>query len=141
MEQRIVECVPNFSEGRREDVIIAIRSAVESVRGVYVLDLHSDDDHNRTVITFAGEPEAVSEAAFQAIKKAAELIDLDEHSGEHPRIGATDVVPFIPISGVTMDECVQIANALGKRVADKLEIPVYLYEKANIRIATLSKGA
>ena len=133
MEQRIVECVPNFSEGRREDVIIAIRSAVESVRGVYVLDLHSDDDHNRTVITFAGEPEAVSEAAFQAIKKAAELIDLDEHSGEHPRIGATDVVPFIPISGVTMDECVQIANTLGKRVADELEIPVYLYEKAATR--------
>ena len=133
MEQRIVECVPNFSEGRREDVIIAIRSSVESVRGVYVLDLHSDDDHNRTVITFAGEPEAVSEAAFQAIKKAAELIDLDEHSGEHPRIGATDVVPFIPISGVTMDECVQIANTLGKRVADELEIPVYLYEKAATR--------
>ena len=133
MEQRIVECVPNFSEGRREDVIIAIRSSVESVRGVYVLDLHSDDDHNRTVITFAGEPEAVSEAAFQAITKAAELIDLDEHSGEHPRIGATDVVPFIPISGVTMDECVQIANTLGKRVADELEIPVYLYEKAATR--------
>lgn len=133
MEQRIVECVPNFSEGRREDVILAIRSAIETVSGVYVLDLHSDDDHNRTVITFAGEPEPVSEAAFQAIKKAAELIDLDEHSGEHPRIGATDVVPFIPISGVTMDECVQIANMLGKRVADELEVPVYLYEKAATR--------
>jgi glutamate formiminotransferase/formiminotetrahydrofolate cyclodeaminase len=133
MEQRIVECVPNFSEGRREDVILAIRSAIETVSGVYVLDLHSDDDHNRTVITFAGEPEPVSEAAFQAIKKAAELIDLDEHSGEHPRIGATDVVPFIPISGVTMDECVQIANTLGKRVADELELPVYLYEKAATR--------
>lgn len=130
MEQRIVECVPNFSEGRREDVILSIRSAIENVRGVYVLDLHSDEDHNRSVITFAGEPEAVAEAAFQSIKKAAQLIDLDGHSGEHPRIGATDVVPFIPISGVTMDECVQIANALGKRVAEELEIPVYLYEKA-----------
>lgn len=133
MEQKIVECVPNFSEGRREEVILAIKASIEDVRGVYVLDLHSDEDHNRTVITFAGEPEPVSEAAFQAIKKASELIDLDAHRGEHPRIGATDVVPFIPISGVTMDDCVQIARDLGARVADELNIPVYLYEKAAIR--------
>ncbi len=133
MEQKIVECVPNFSEGRREDVILAINSSIEDVRGVYVLDMHSDEDHNRTVITFAGEPEEVSEAAFQAIKTASELIDLDDHSGEHPRIGATDVVPFIPISGVTMDDCVQIARELGSRVAEELDIPVYLYEKAATR--------
>lgn len=133
MEQKIIECVPNFSEGRREDVILAIKSAVEVVRGVYVLDLHSDADHNRTVITFAGEPKAVSEAAFRAIQKASELIDLDEHSGEHPRIGATDVVPFVPISGVSMEECVQLAQELGQRVADELDIPVYLYEKAATR--------
>jgi glutamate formiminotransferase/formiminotetrahydrofolate cyclodeaminase len=133
MEQRIVECVPNFSEGRREDVILAIRAAIEAVRGVYVLDLHSDEDHNRTVITFAGEPEAVLESAFRGIQKAADLIDLDDHSGEHPRIGATDVVPFVPISGVTMDECVRMAKDLGKRVADELAIPVYLYERAATR--------
>lgn len=133
MEQKIVECVPNFSEGRRGAVIGSIRAAVESVRDVYVLDLHSDEDHNRTVITFAGEPGSVSEAAFQGIRKAAELIDLDDHAGEHPRIGATDVVPFIPIAGVTMDECVEMAQKLGARVADELGIPVYLYEKAASR--------
>ncbi|MGD8865248.1 MAG: glutamate formimidoyltransferase [Anaerolineales bacterium] len=133
MQQKIVECVPNFSEGRREDVILAIREAIEQVHGVYVLDLHSDDDHNRTVITFAGQPEPVAEAAFQAIQKASVLINLDEHSGEHPRIGATDVVPFVPISGVTMDECVELAKDLGARVAKDLNIPVYLYEKAATR--------
>jgi glutamate formiminotransferase/formiminotetrahydrofolate cyclodeaminase len=145
MEQKIVECVPNFSEGRRQDVILAIRSAIENVRGVYVLDLHSDGDHNRTVITFAGEPTAVSEAAFRAIQKASELIDLEEHSGEHPRIGATDVVPFVPISGVTMEDCVQLAEALGQRVASELDIPVYLYEKAatqpdRVNLANIRRG-
>jgi glutamate formiminotransferase/formiminotetrahydrofolate cyclodeaminase len=95
--------------------------------------LHSDEDHNRTVITFAGEPQAVAEAAFQGIHKASELIDLDQHSGEHPRIGATDVVPFVPISGVTMDDCVELAKNLGARVAKELNIPVYLYEKAATR--------
>jgi glutamate formiminotransferase/formiminotetrahydrofolate cyclodeaminase len=145
MEQRIVECVPNFSEGRREDVILAIRAAIEAVHEVYVLDLHSDDDHNRTVITFAGGPEAVLEGAFRGIQKAAELIDLDDHSGEHPRIGATDVVPFVPISGVTMDECIQMAKDLGKRVADELAIPVYLYERAatrpeRVNLANIRRG-
>lgn len=145
MEHRIVECVPNFSEGRDEQTITAIKASIEAVRGVYVLDLHSDADHNRTVITFAGEPEAVLEAAFQGIQKASELIDLDRHSGEHPRIGATDVVPFIPISGMTMDECVQLAEDLGKRVADELDIPVYLYEKAatrpeRVNLANIRRG-
>jgi glutamate formiminotransferase/formiminotetrahydrofolate cyclodeaminase len=145
MGQKIVECVPNFSEGRREHVILAIREAIENVRGVYILDLHSDDDHNRTVITFAGEPQPVAEAAFQGIQKASELIDLDQHSGEHPRIGATDVVPFIPISGVTMDECIELAKELGARVANDLNIPVYLYEKAatrpeRVNLANIRRG-
>lgn len=145
MEQTIVECVPNFSEGRDEEVIETIRKAIEAVRGVYVLDLHSDYDHNRTVMTFAGHPEAVSKAAFQGIQKASQLIDMDHHHGEHPRIGATDVVPFIPISGITMDDCVQMAQELGNRVANELDIPVYLYEKAatrpeRINLANIRRG-
>jgi glutamate formiminotransferase/formiminotetrahydrofolate cyclodeaminase len=145
MERRIVECIPNFSESRRPEVVQAIEDAIRSIKGIYPLDRHMDDDHNRTVITFAGSPEAVSEAAFQAIAKAAELIDLDEHTGEHPRIGATDVVPFVPISGVTLDECVELARALAKRVGEELEIPVYLYEKAatqpdRVNLARLRRG-
>ncbi|MCI0345129.1 MAG: hypothetical protein L0221_06735, partial [Chloroflexi bacterium] len=107
--RRIVECVPNFSEGRRLEVIDAIRSAM-SLPSVTILDQHSDVDHNRTVITLVGEPALIEQAAFAGIAKAAELIDLDAHRGEHPRIGATDVVPFVPVSGVTMDECVSIAR-------------------------------
>lgn len=133
MTNPIVECIPNFSEARRPEVVTAIRQAIASVSGVSVLDQHSDLDHNRTVITFAGEPQAVEEAAFRAIAKAAELINLDEHRGEHPRIGATDVVPFVPISGVTMEECVAIARRLGQRVGEQLGIPVYLYEEAATR--------
>ncbi|HEY44995.1 MAG TPA: glutamate formimidoyltransferase, partial [Anaerolineae bacterium] len=133
MTPKIIECIPNFSEGRNAEVIDAIQTAIADVAGVHVLDRHSDEDHNRTVITFVGSPEAVPQAAFSAIEIAAELINLDQHRGEHPRIGATDVVPFVPISGVTMDECIEMARTLGKRVGDELSIPVYLYENAATR--------
>lgn len=133
MTEKIIECIPNFSEARRPEIITAILHAIAAVTGVAILDCHSDFDHNRTVITFAGEPQAVEKAAFQAISKAAELINLDEHTGEHPRIGATDVVPFVPISGVTMQECVEMAHRVGQRVGDQLSIPVYLYEEAASR--------
>lgn len=126
----IIECIPNFSEARRPEVVAAIRQVIAAVPGAFVLDQHSDLDHNRSVITFAGSPEAVEEAAYCAIAKAAELIDLNEHTGEHPRIGATDVVPFVPIKGASMQECVEIARRLGKRVGEELGIPVYLYEEA-----------
>ncbi|MER3514825.1 MAG: glutamate formimidoyltransferase, partial [Chloroflexota bacterium] len=131
--KRLVECVPNFSEGRRREVIEAILAAIRSVDGVIVLDHHSDVDHNRTVVTFVGPPEAVLEAAYAAIAKAAQLIDLDHHRGEHPRIGATDVVPFVPLEGVTMEDCVALARQLGERVGKELGIPVYLYEAAATR--------
>jgi glutamate formiminotransferase/formiminotetrahydrofolate cyclodeaminase len=130
MTTPIVECVPNFSEARRPEVIAEILEAIAMVDGVYVLDHHSDIDHNRTVVTFVGTPEGVEAGAFAAIAKAAKLINLEEHTGEHPRIGATDVVPFIPVSNVTMEACVEISKRLGKRVADELNIPVYLYEEA-----------
>jgi glutamate formiminotransferase/formiminotetrahydrofolate cyclodeaminase len=133
MTNSIIECIPNYSEARRPDVVEAIMTAVTSVDGVTILDRHSDLDHNRTVLTFVGPPESVEEAAFRSIAKASELINLDQHTGEHPRIGATDVVPFVPISGVTMQDCVQIARKLGKRVGDELGIPVYLYEEAATR--------
>ena len=133
MPKPIVECVANFSEGRRPEVINAIKEAITSVPRVSLLDQHSDEDHNRTVLTFVGPPEEIEEAAFIAIAKAAELINLDEHRGEHPRIGATDVVPFVPISGISMEDCVEIAHSLGRRVGDQLGIPVYLYEEAATR--------
>jgi len=133
MPQKLVECVPNFSEGRRSEVIEAISNVISSVSGVEVLDIQSDHDHNRSVITFIGSPDSVLPAAFAGIGRAAELIDLNEHRGEHPRIGATDVVPFVPISGVTMEECVQLARSLGQRVGQELNIPVYLYEAAATR--------
>ncbi|NMC12247.1 MAG: glutamate formimidoyltransferase [Chloroflexi bacterium] len=129
----IVECVANYSEARRPEVVDAIIQAIMSVAEVVVLDRHSDNDHNRTVVTFAGPPEETAEAAFRSIAKAAELIDLDQHTGEHPRIGATDVVPFVPISGVTMQECAALARKLGQRVGEELGIPVYLYEEAATR--------
>ncbi len=130
---KIVECVPNFSEGRRKEVVEQIQAAVASVPGVKLLDEEMDADHNRCVLTFAGKPEGVEEAAFRAIEKAASLIDMDQHQGEHPRLGATDVVPFVPISGVSMEECAEMARRLGERVGRELNIPVYLYEKAAIR--------
>lgn len=114
-------------------MVAAIQEAIASVPGVKVLDLHSDVDHNRSVITFVGPPEAVEEAAFRGIARAAELIDLEAHTGEHPRIGATDVVPFVPVSGTTLEDCVEIARRLGKRVGEELGIPVYLYEAAATR--------
>lgn len=129
----VVECVANYSEARRPQVVEAIIEAIKSVPKIVVLDRHSDNDHNRTVITFAGPPEEIAEAAFRSIAKAAELIDLDQHSGEHPRIGASDVIPFVPISGVTMQECVALARRLGQRVGEELGIPVYLYEEAATR--------
>ncbi len=130
MPNQIVECIPNFSEARRPEVVESIIKTITSVEGVRILDRHSDTDHNRTVVTLLGSPAAVEEAAFKAIEKAAELIDLDKHQGEHPRIGATDVVPFVPISGLSMVDCVEMARRLGKRVGEELEIPVYLYEEA-----------
>lgn len=130
MSEPIIECIPNFSEARRPLVIESIIEAICSVPGVSLLDRHSDLDHNRTVLTFVGAPQAVEEAAFRAIARAGELIDLNQHTGEHPRIGASDVVPFVPIAGVTMQECVALARRLGQRVGEELGIPVYLYEKA-----------
>jgi len=128
----IVECIPNFSEARRPEVVDQIVAAA-SVPGVKILDRSSDLDHNRTVLTFAGSPDAVELAAFRVIQKAAALIDMNVHTGEHPRIGATDVVPFVPISGVTMSECVEMARRLGQKVGSELNIPVYLYEAAALR--------
>ena len=129
----LVECVPNFSEGRRQDVIEAIVAAMSRVPGARVLDVQSDVDHNRSVVTIIGPPQAISEAAFQGIAQAAELIDMDHHRGEHPRMGATDVVPFVPLRRATMADCVQLARQLGERVGDELGIPVYLYEAAASR--------
>ena len=132
MERRLIECVPNFSEGRDMNVIKQITDAIEAVEGVKLLNVDPGKATNRTVVTFVGEPEAVVEAAFQGIKKAAELIDMSKHHGEHPRMGATDVVPFVPISGVTMEEAVEYAKKLAKRVGEELQIPVYLYEYAAV---------
>ena len=128
--EKIVECVPNFSEGRDAGVIDAISAAVKSVPGVTLLGVEPDKDYNRCVVTFVGAPGPVGEAAFRATEKASSLIDMRKQTGEHPRIGATDVVPFVPVSGVTMDECVAISHSYGKRVAAELGIPVYLYEEA-----------
>ncbi|MGQ9887032.1 MAG: glutamate formimidoyltransferase [Aggregatilineales bacterium] len=129
----LVECVPNFSEGRRAHVVDQIVDAIAVVAGVSVLDRHSDPDHNRSVITFIGHPEAVLEAAYRGIAAAAQLIDMDQHSGQHPRIGAADVVPFVPVRGVTLADCAALAQRLGERVGRELGIPVYLYEAAALR--------
>src|SRR5438128_5664433 len=128
--QNLIECVSNFSEGRDLDAIRQITDAIESVEGVSLLDVDPGASTNRTVVTFVGNPEAAVEAAFQGIKKAAELIDMRGHKGAHPRMGATDVCPFIPVSNISWEEAVACANRLGKRVGDELDIPVYLYEKA-----------
>jgi len=142
---QLVECIPNFSEARRPEVIDQIIAAIISVEGARLLDRSSDLDHNRTVLTFAGEPLAVEEAAFRAIKTASELIDLNQHTGAHPRIGATDVVPFVPLSNVSMGECIALAQRLGKRVGLELSLPVYLYEAAatrpeNANLENIRKG-
>jgi glutamate formiminotransferase len=126
----LVECVPNFSEGRRQDVMDAIQAAAASVRGAPMLDRHVDATHNRMVLTFAGEPGPVAEAAFRAAARAAELIDLREHRGVHPRIGATDVMPFVPLGSTSMQLCVELAQRVGRRLAAELDLPVYLYAEA-----------
>ncbi len=130
---KIVECIPNFSEGRDASIVKAITAAIASIPNIVVLDQTMDSDHHRSVITFAGEPEAVLEAAVLAAARASELIDLNHHTGEHPRMGALDVLPFVPIKNVTMDECIQLAQRAGERIAAELKIPVYLYEYAATR--------
>src|SRR5690242_7850795 len=142
---QIVECVPNFSEGRDASKIDAIIAAVKAVPGVLVLDRSSDADHNRSVLTLAGPPDALREAAVRAVGKAAELIDLRRHSGAHPRIGATAVVPFVPVEGVTLDECVALARRAGREIWERHRIPVYFYEAAathphRINLETHRKG-
>ncbi len=127
---RIVECVPNFSEGRNQTTVRALVNAVESVPGVWLLDHTMDRDHHRSVLSFVGEPDAVAEAAFRAIRVATDLIDLRKHKGVHPRVGATDVVPFVPLHGTTMQDCIHLAKRLGQRVGTELKIPVFLYEQA-----------
>ena len=126
----IIECVPNFSEGRKIETVERLALAIASVPTACVLDTHTDPDHNRSVITFVASPERVVEAAFRAVKLASELIDMREHTGVHPRLGATDVLPFVPISGVTMDDCVALAHQAGERIANELSIPVFFYERA-----------
>src|SRR3989441_11056874 len=128
--QKLIECVPNFSEGRDLEIIRQITGAIESVEGISLLNVDPGASTNRTVVTFAGSPEAAVEAAFRGIQKAAELIDMRKHKGAHPRMGATDVCPFVPVSNVSWEEAVACANQLAKRVADELDIPVYLYERA-----------
>jgi glutamate formiminotransferase/formiminotetrahydrofolate cyclodeaminase len=130
MEKRIIECVPNFSEGRDMGIIKQITDSIETVDGIRVLDVDPGRDTNRTVVTFAGEPEKVCEAAFRSVKKASELIDMSKHHGEHPRMGATDVCPLVPVSGISMEETAEYARRLAKRIGDELEIPVYCYENA-----------
>ena len=129
----LVECVPNFSEGRRPEIVDAILAEIRAVRGAKLIDHSLDASHNRAVVTFVAPPKEAAEAAFRAIAKARDTIDLREHQGEHPRIGATDVVPFVPLEGSSMPECVAIAHALGRRVGVELSIPVYYYEAAALR--------
>lgn len=130
MQKRIIECVPNFSEGRNMETIKQITDAIESVKGVKLLDVDPGEATNRTVVTFVGEPEDVMNAALASIKRATELIDMRQHKGAHPRMGACDVCPLIPVSGITMDECAELARTLAKRIADELGVPTYCYEAA-----------
>ena len=129
----LVECVPNFSEGRKPEVIDKIAAAIESIDGAVVLNRHLDVDHHRSVITFVGAPGVIIDAAVKAVGAARELIDLRAHAGVHPRIGATDVLPFVPVSGVTMPDCITLAHEAGKRIWQDLAIPVYFYERAALR--------
>ncbi len=130
MSDILIECVPNFSEGRDNDIIKQITDEIEKIEGVKLLDVDPGPDMNRTVVTFIGSPEGVKQAAFNSIKKAAELIDMSTHTGSHPRMGATDVCPFVPVSGITTEECVELSKEVAKRVGEELNIPVYLYEKS-----------
>jgi glutamate formiminotransferase len=129
----LVECVPNFSEGRNSDTVAALSRAIESVETTCVLDHHIDPDHNRSVITFVAAPDKIVDAAVTVVRRASELIDMRAHKGEHPRLGATDVLPFVPIRGVTMDDCVSLAHEAGKRIANELSIPVFFYERAALK--------
>src|SRR5215470_910193 len=129
----LIECVPNFSEGRNADHVKLIAAAITAIKPACVLDTHIDPDHNRSVITFVAPPETVVAAAVNAVRRAAELIDMRTHQGEHPRLGATDVLPFIPVRGVTMDDCVRAAHEAGTIIARDLSIPVYFYERAALR--------
>ena len=130
MPNPIVECVPNFSEGRSAAVIKEITDTIEAVAGVKLLDVDPGANTNRTVVTFVGEPSAVEEAAFRAVAKAAQVIDMRHHKGEHPRMGATDVLPFVPVTDVTMEECADMARRVGRRIGEELGISVFLYENA-----------
>ena len=130
MNEKLIECVPNFSEGQNSEIIKQITDEIEKVEGARLLDVDPGYDMNRTVVTFVGTPEAVKEAAFNAIKKASELIDMSKHKGSHPRMGATDVCPFVPVSGITTEECIELSKEVAKRVGEELNIPVYLYEKS-----------
>jgi len=127
---QIVECIPNFSEGRNKETLDAVGESIKKVPGAHLLSIEPDADYNRTVVTFAGEPDVVVEAAFQATKTASERIDMTQHKGEHPRIGAADVVPFVPISDITMDGCIKLSEKFGERAARELNIPIFLYEFA-----------
>ena len=132
--RQIVECVPNFSEGRDSGVISQITREIERTEGVKLLDVDPGEATNRTVVTFVGEPAAVVEAAFRAVKKAGELIDMSKHHGAHPRMGATDVLPLVPVSGITLEECAVLARQLAQRIADEIRIPCYCYEAAARRL-------
>lgn len=141
----IVECIPNFSEGRREEIIKEIANCIESVKGVKLLDYLPDKSHNRTVFTFVGSPDAVLKAAFESAKKAVELIDMRKHTGEHPRMGAVDVIPFVPIKDISIEECIKLSRKLGKKIADELSMPVFLYEESATKperknLANIRKG-
>jgi len=142
---KIVECIPNFSEGRNEALINELADAVKSSSGVMLLNRNSDESHNRTVLTFAGSPEGVLDAAFKCARIAVEKIDLTKHSGEHPRMGAVDVIPFVPLRDITTAECVEMSKKLGQRLWDELRLPVFLYENSastpeRKNLATLRKG-
>ena len=142
---KIVESVPNFSEGRREEVVRAIVAEAEKYDGVWVLDWSMDPDHNRSVVTLIGVPEKILDALFDMAKKAVELIDLRHHKGEHPRMGAVDVIPLVPVMNISMDECVELSKKLGKRIGEELKVPVYLYEKSATKperenLANIRKG-
>lgn len=133
MARQLIECVPNFSEGRRKDVIEDIVEPFKKTKGCYLFDYRADEDHNRLVVSLAGEPQAICDAVMAASQKAVDSIDLNTHQGAHPRMGAVDVIPFTPISNITMEECVKLAHDFGKRFYEELGVPVYFYEEAALR--------
>lgn len=142
---KLVECIPNFSEGRDQEVINALVETAKSVPGATLLDYSSDESHNRSVFTLVGDPAAIGEAAFQLCKKASELIDLTKHEGAHPRMGATDVIPFVPVKDVSVDECIELSKEVAKRINDELHIPIFLYEDSaaapdRVNLAKIRKG-